>query len=76
MREVLFVIEYPMLGKVQNHLAETGTEVVNVDYAERVTMRVMVRSDALDPFAKAMTELLSGAFEPEMGEERLALVDP
>ena len=76
MREVRFVIEYPMLGKVQNHLAETGIEVVNVDYAERVTIRAMVRSDALDLFARAMTELLSGAFEPEMGEERLALVDP
>jgi len=76
MREVRFVIEYPMLGKVQNHLAETGIEVAGVDYAERVAMRVMVPSDALDSFAKAMTELLSGAFEPQVGEERLALVDP
>lgn len=76
MREVLFVIEYPMLGKVQNHLAETGIDVVNVDYTERVTIRVMVRSDALDLFAKAMTELLSGAFDPQVGGERLALVDP
>jgi uncharacterized YigZ family protein len=76
MCEVRFVIEYPMLGKVQNQLAETGVETVDVDYAERVTMRVMVPSDALDLFAKAMTELLSGAFEPQVGEERLALVDP
>ncbi len=76
MREVRFVIEYPMLGKVQNHLAETGIAIVNVDYAERVTIRVMVQSDALDPFARAMTELLSGAFEPQVGEECLALVDP
>lgn len=76
MREVRFVIEYPMLGKVQNHLAETGIDIVNVDYAERVTIRVMVRSDALDPFTRAMTELLSGAFEPQVGEERVALVDP
>jgi putative IMPACT (imprinted ancient) family translation regulator len=65
-----------MLGKVQNHLAETGIDIVNVDYAERVTLRVMVRADALDPFAKSMTELLSGAFEPQVGEEHLALVDP
>jgi hypothetical protein len=36
----------------------------------------MVPSDALELFAKAMTELLSGAFEPQVGEERLALVDP
>lgn len=76
MCEVRFVIEYPMLGKVQNQLAETGVETVDVDYAERVTMRVMVPSDALDLFAKTMTELLSGAFEPQVGEERLALVDP
>ena len=76
MRQVRFTIEYPMLGKVQNHLAETGIETVDVDYAERVTMRVMVPSDALELFAKAMTELLSGAFQPQVGEERLALVDP
>ncbi|MGI6130908.1 MAG: YigZ family protein [Bacillota bacterium] len=76
MREVLFVIEYPMLGKVQNHLAEAGIDIVSVDYTERVTMRVMVPSGAVDLFARAMTELLSGAFEPQLGEERLALVDP
>ncbi len=76
MREVRFVIEYPMLGKVQSHLAEAGIETVDIDYAERVTMRVMVPSDALDLFAAAMTGLLSGAFEPQVGEERLTLVDP
>ncbi len=76
MREVRFIIEYPMLGKVQNQLAEAGVEVAATDYAERVTMLVMVPSGDLDLFAAAMTELLSGAFEPQMGEERLALVDP
>lgn len=76
MREVRFIIEYPMLGKVQNHLAEAGIEVAATDYAERVTMLVMVPSGDLDLFRAAMTELLSGAFEPQMGEERLALVDP
>ena len=75
MREVRFVVEYPMLGKVQNQLAEAGFEVVNVDYAERAAMLVMVPSDAFDLFAARMTELLSGAFDPQVGEERMALVD-
>ena len=60
MREVRFVIEYPMLGKVQNHLAEAGIEAIDIDYAERVTMRVMVPSDTFALFENAMTELLSG----------------
>ncbi len=76
MREVRFDIEYPMLGKIQNRLAEAGIDIVEVDYAENVTMVVMVPSDDFDLFAGAMTELLSGAFEPQMGGERLALVEP
>lgn len=74
LHEVSFAIDYNMLGRVQNFLVEHGYSIAYIDYAERVTVRAMVQADKLDDFHAALMDLLSGDYQPEVGQETLALV--
>lgn len=76
MLKVSFTVDYAMLGKIQNYLAGRGYTVAGIDYAERVTVHALVPARAVEPFHAALTDLLSGQYSPDIGEETLALVDP
>jgi uncharacterized YigZ family protein len=75
-RRVSFALDYAVLGMVQNYVAGQGYTVADIDYAERVTMHVLVPARSIEAFHAALTDLLHGHYSPETGEDTLALVDP
>jgi uncharacterized YigZ family protein len=71
-------IDYTWLGKVENELRSSVYTIKNINYAENVTIEVLVDEADQQPFREWMTELTNGRAEVVGGEmeymEREAIV--
>jgi uncharacterized YigZ family protein len=71
-------IDYTWLGKVENELRSSVYTIKNINYAENVTIEVLVDEADQQPFREWMTELTNGRAEVVEGEmeymEREAIV--
>jgi len=61
------VIEYDLLGKLQHLCAEQKTHIENIDYTDKVKIRIICESSNLDKLESQITEVTSGKalFEEE-----------
>jgi uncharacterized YigZ family protein len=71
-------IDYTWLGKVENELRSSVYTIKNINYAENVTIEVLVDEADQQPFREWMTELTNGRAEVVGGKmeymEREAIV--
>lgn len=68
--EISVTCDYSFYGKLTYMLPDFGTETLASDFAEAVSLRLLIRSDRLEGFRKALTELSGGRVEPLLLGER------
>lgn len=67
--QLIIKTDYNGIGKIQYISAQMGIFTVDTEYAEIVTVKVMVRSDEIQAFVKKVTEATNGQAEIEKSEE-------
>ena len=68
--EVAVECEYSFYGKLAYLLPDYRIQTLSSDFGERVTLNLLLRSDRLDPFRKALTELSNGQVDALLTGER------
>ncbi len=68
--EVAVECEYSFYGKLAYLLPDYRIQTLSSDFGERVTLNLLLRSDRLDPFRKALTELSNGQLDALLTGER------
>lgn len=66
--EVFLTVDYSLLGKLQNFLEQQNYIVADTQFLEKVTLCVLV--EKINPFIKAVTELLNDQLTIEKGNKR------
>lgn len=61
--------DYGFYGKLQNLLPQYGAVLLNTAFEGEVTVRFMLRQEALSPFSKALEELSAGSLAPTVQSE-------
>ena len=70
-RKIFVTIEYNFLATVENFLRQKNIRVEKIDYAEDVTLNVLVLPSEVENFLSDITELTAANFLSELGEEIL-----
>lgn len=68
----LLEVDYGLYGKLTYLLPQYGIETENTSFEERIRLKLLIRSDRLSAFSKALQEISSGQVEPAVLEERYA----
>lgn len=63
---------YPLYGKISYLLPDFSLRVLDTDFAELVTMELLIRGDQAEAFLKQLTELTNGQVTPQLMEESFA----
>ena len=61
--------DYGFYGKLQNLLPQYGAVLLDTAFEGEVTVRFMLRQEALSPFSKALEELSAGSLAPTVQSE-------
>ena len=68
-KKISVVLEYNLLATVENFLRQKKISVENIDYAEDVTLNILIPPPEVENFLSEITELTSANFLSEVGEE-------
>ena len=68
-KKISVVLEYNLLATVENFLRQKKISVENIDYAECVTLNILIPPPEVENFLSEITELTSANFLSEVGEE-------
>ena len=66
--ELNIMTDYNGMGKIQYLAAKENAQLVDIQYAENVKMKLMVEEDACDGFIKKMIEATNGRAEIEKSD--------
>ena len=56
-------IDYPQLGKLQNHLEHQNIHLASIDYTDKIRVTLMVPEISLSAVEADLTDLLQGQLE-------------
>ena len=72
-KKIALTLEYPFLAKVENYLRNNNIIVAGTDYADVVTLEVLLLPDEVDRFLVEMNDLTGANFLfEELGNRELA----
>ena len=63
------VIEYDLLGKLQHVCAESNTHIEDIEYTDKVKIKILCEFSNLEKFQSQITEVTSGKANFEQAEE-------
>lgn len=75
MQEISLTIEYPLLGKIENELRQSGTIIDTINYLEKVELIVYIPMDNVDVFQTDMINLTSDEIRIELLSTKYYEVD-
>lgn len=67
--EIRVILEYPVLGKVQNRVATCGYKIKDIKYTQDVEMVMLVPIDERDRFIEYINEATNGEALVEIGKK-------
>lgn len=68
-KKIRVVVNYSLLGKVQNAMAEMGNTIINIEYTELVTLYLKVHHEKVERTLKTISELTYGSAQIECLED-------
>lgn len=74
-REMTLMMEYPLLGKVQNHLSNSGGVVRDMTYGQDVEIRVYIPLEQEKAFSSDLVEATNARIIIEPGEKAYIMVN-
>lgn len=69
--ELIINIEYDILGKVQYILAENNIHIENIDYTDKVQIKIYIETEKISLVKSKITEISSGNCELDIKDEDL-----
>jgi len=73
--EVVIVMDYELLGKVQHFLNESGNKTAQLDYTDKVKMTLYLESVETEPIVERIRDISSARAEITIGDEELFYKD-
>jgi len=73
--EVVIVMDYELLGKVQHFLNESGNKTAQLDYTDKVKMTLYLESVETEPIVERIRNISSARAEITIGDEELFYKD-
>lgn len=68
-RPVTVTADYNLYGKISYVLPEFEVKVLDTDYAENVTVKMLVKKDFVQPLAEKLTDITNGSISIVQGDE-------
>ena len=74
MQRLSFTINYNLLASIENWIRNKKIRLENTDYAENVTLTVLLRPNEVDKYLTELTDLTSANFTKKVGDEILIAI--
>ncbi len=68
-KKISLTLEYNLLATVENFFRQKKISIENIDYAELVTLNILIPPPEVENFLSELTELTAANFLSEVGEE-------
>ncbi|MDR1774092.1 MAG: YigZ family protein [Clostridioides sp.] len=68
-QSIKVMLDYTLLGKVQNFVSNVGYYIKDVDYTDSVDMNLYIKIDEVEKVSSELVEITNGKVEIRLGDE-------